>query len=160
MTTPRRSRTVQASRLINAPVRRVFAALADREALETWLPPRDMVGRFEWFDPTPGGSNRLVLTYTDPSAFPGKSTANSDVVDGRFLDIVVDDRVVQAVDFDAEDPAFSGTMTMTMTWSVHEEAGSTRVEIIARDVPDGISADDHAAGLASTLQNLAGFVES
>jgi hypothetical protein len=35
----------------------------------------------------------------------------------------------------------------------------TRVDIIADDVPDGISADDHAAGLASSLENLARYVE-
>lgn len=34
------------------------------------------------------------------------------------------------------------------------EAG-TLVEITAADVPDGISADDHTAGLTSSLENLA-----
>jgi hypothetical protein len=32
-----------------------------------------------------------------------------------------------------------------------------RVEITATDVPDGISEGDHAAGLASSLENLARF---
>ena len=49
---------------------------------------------------------------------------------------------------------------MTMTWTVQADAGGTRVEIVADDVPDGISAEDHAAGLASSLQNLGRFVES
>ena len=35
----------------------------------------------------------------------------------------------------------------------------TRVDIVAEDVPDGISAEDHAAGLASSLTNLAAHVE-
>jgi hypothetical protein len=35
-----------------------------------------------------------------------------------------------------------------------------RVEITADDVPDGISADDHAAGLTSSLDNLASYVGS
>lgn len=43
----------------------MFDALVDRDALETWLPPGAMSGRFELFDPTPGGSYRLVLTYTE-----------------------------------------------------------------------------------------------
>jgi hypothetical protein len=34
-----------------------------------------------------------------------------------------------------------------------------RVEIRADDVPDGISAEDHAAGLASSLANLAAYLE-
>ena len=49
---------------------------------------------------------------------------------------------------------------MTMTWAVQAVGGGTRVEITADDVPDGISADDHAAGLSSSLDNLARYVES
>ena len=48
---------------------------------------------------------------------------------------------------------------MTMTWTVSEEVSGTRVEIVAEDVPDGISAKDHAVGLAASLENLARFVE-
>jgi uncharacterized protein YndB with AHSA1/START domain len=149
-------RTDRASRLVNAPVARVFDALVDRDALETWLPPGGMSARFERFDPTPGGSYRLVLTYADPTSSPGKASADSDIVETRYVDIVPNDRVVQAVDFVSEDPAFAGTMTMT--WTVRTVDGGTRVEITADDVPDGISADDHAAGLASSLDNLARYV--
>ena len=150
-------RTDRAFRVIHAPVGRVFDALVDREALETWLPPSGMSGRFERFDPTAGGSYRLVLTYLNPATSRGKSSADSDIVEVRYLDIVPNDRVVQAVDFVAHAPEFTGTMTMT--WRVQEAAGRTRVEIIAEGVPDGISAEDHAVGLASSLDNLATFVE-
>lgn len=150
-------RTDTASRVISAPPQRVFAALIDRDALEAWLPPGGMTGRFERFDPRPGGSYRLVLTYLEPDASSGKATADSDVVDVRYLDIVPGERVVQAVDFVSDDPAFSGTMTMT--WAVTEASGGTRVDITAKDVPDGISAEDHAAGLASSLSNLARYLE-
>ena len=142
---------------MDAPVDHVFEALVDRDALETWLPPGGMTARFEQFDPTPGGSYRLVLTYADPAASEGKSSADSDIVEVRYLDIVPGDRVVQAVDFVADDPKFAGTMTMT--WTVSEEVSGTRVEIVAEDVPDGISAEDHAVGLAASLENLARFVE-
>lgn len=49
--------------------------------------------------------------------------------------------------------------TMTMTWEVTAIGAGTRVDIRADDVPDGISADDHAAGLASSLTNLAAHLE-
>ena len=137
---------------------RVFDALVDRDALETRLPPGSMTGRFDNFDPTPGGSYRLVLTYLDAATLPGKSSADSDIVDVRFVDIVANERVVQAVDFVADGSEFAGTMTMT--WTVHEDSGGTLVEIVADDVPDGISAADHAAGLVSSLDNLARFLES
>lgn len=151
-------RTDRASRVVAAPVARVFDALVDRDALLAWLPPRGMTARFERFDPRPGGSYRLVLTYADRTGARGKSSGDSDVVEARYVDIVPDVRVVQAVDFVSDDPAFAGTMTMT--WAVAEVEGGTRVDITADDVPDGISADDHATGLASSLENLAAYVES
>jgi uncharacterized protein YndB with AHSA1/START domain len=151
-------RTDTATRVIDAPVAQVFNALVDRDALTTWLPPSGMSARFERFDPTPGGSYRLVLTYADPSDAKGKTSAGSDIVEARYVDIVPDDRVVQTVDFVSDDPAFGGTMTMT--WTVRAENGGSRVEITADDVPDGISAEDHTAGLNSSLDNLADYVTS
>jgi hypothetical protein len=63
-----------------------------------------MTGRFERFDARPGGSYRLVLTYSDASGAPGKATAESDIVEARFVDIVPGERVVQAVDFVSTTP--------------------------------------------------------
>ena len=103
-----------------------------------------MSGRFEHFDARPGGSYRLVLTYADASTGAGKATADSDITDARFVDIVPGVRVVQAVDFVADDPDFAGTMTMT--WEVSATDEGTRVDIRADDVPAGISAEDHAVG--------------
>ena len=146
-------RTDRASLLVHAPVERVYAALVEEAALAEWLPPAGLVGRFEQFDPRPGGSYRLVLTYLDPSAASGKTTTDSDVVDVRFVDLVEGERVVQAVDFVADDAALAGTMTMT--WSTTPADGGTLVEIVATSVPDGIAATDHAEGLTSSLVNLA-----
>lgn len=126
--------------------------MVSSDALEAWLPPDGMSARFERFDPRPGGSYRLVLTYDDASTAAGKATADTDVVEARFIELVPNDRVVQAVDFASDEAAFSGTMTMT--WTVRAVDGGTRVDITAADVPDGISAADHAAGLESSLSNL------
>ena len=99
----------------------------------------------------------MVLTYADASASPGKATAATDIVESRFIDLVPGVRVVQAVDFVSDDPTYAGTMTMT--WEVTEVDGGTRVDIIADNVPDGITANDHAAGLDSSLANLAEYLE-
>ncbi|HEY7043788.1 MAG TPA: SRPBCC domain-containing protein [Nocardioidaceae bacterium] len=151
-------RTDRATRVIAAPLDRVFDALVDHDALLAWLPPRGMTARFERFDPRPGGSYRLVLTYTDTADSRPKSSPDSDIVEARYVDIVANVRVVQAVDFMSGDPQFAGTMTMT--WAVAAVDGGTRVDITADDVPDGISADDHASGLTSSLENLATYIES
>lgn len=152
------SRTDRASRVITAPIDRVFDALVDRDALLAWLPPAGMTAKFERFDPRPAGSYRLVLTYADSAEAPGKSSADSDIVDARYVEIVPNVHVIQAVDFVSDDPAFAGTMTMT--WAVESMDGGTRVDVVADHVPDGISADDHAAGLASSLENLATYAET
>lgn len=151
------ARTDTASRVIAADPTGVYAALVDPDALTAWLPPDGMSGRFEHFDARPGGSYRMVLTYADASAAQAKSTVDSDVVDGRFVDIVPGVRVVQAVDFVSDDPAYAGTMTMT--WEIAEVDDGARVDIRADGVPAGISAEDHAAGLASSLANLARYLE-
>jgi uncharacterized protein YndB with AHSA1/START domain len=151
------ARTDTVSRVIAAPLDRVYAALVDPEALTSWLPPDGMSGRFERFDAVPGGSYRLVLTYADASTARGKSTADSDVVEAQFVDIVPGVRVVQAVTFVSDDPAQAGTMTMT--WEVTAVEHGTRVEFRAENVPAGISAADHAAGMNSSLANLAEHLE-
>jgi uncharacterized protein YndB with AHSA1/START domain len=151
-------RTDHASLRVDAPVTRVFDALVDQDDLVAWLPPEGMTGTFERFDPRPGGSYRLILAYDDQTDARGKSTARSDIVEVRYVDIVPNVRVVQAVDFVADDPAFAGTMTMT--WDLQPRDDGTLVEITAADVPAGISAEDHATGLASSLENLARHLRS
>ncbi len=41
------------------------AVTFDLKTFAVWLPPQGMTARFERFDPRPGGSYRLVLTYLD-----------------------------------------------------------------------------------------------
>lgn len=145
-----------ASCVIAVPPRKVYDALVDPDALATWLPPSGMTGKLERFDPRPGGSYRMVLTYVEVPASGGKTTADTDIVEVRFVDLIRGARVVQAVDFVSDDPAYAGTMTMT--WEVAAVDGGSRVDITADGVPDGISAEDHAAGLRSSLENLARFL--
>ena len=152
------ARTDRASRLIKASPSRLYAALVDADARTEWLPPPGMTGRFERFEPRVGGSYRMILTYKDATSAPGKSSADSDVVEARFTELVPDRRVAEAVDFESDDPAFAGTMTMI--WDLAEAAGGTKVTITALNVPSGISEADHREGLNGSLDNLAAFVAS
>lgn len=45
-----------------------------------------------------------------------------------------------------------------MTWTFEPVTG-TFVSVPCENVPDGIRAEDHEAGLSSTLRNLGAFVE-
>jgi uncharacterized protein YndB with AHSA1/START domain len=146
-----------AQRVIAAPLEQVFAAFVDPVELMAWLPPSGMRGQIERFDARPGGPYRMVLTYLDGSDAPGKSSAETDIVEGRFLEIVPGVRVVQAVDFVSDAPAFAGTMTMT--WAVAASNDGALVTFTAEDVPEGISADAHIEGMTSSLLNLAAHLE-
>jgi Activator of Hsp90 ATPase homolog 1-like protein len=47
---------------------------------------------------------------------------------------------------------------MSMTWAIEPVETGTRVEFRAEDAPPGISAEDHVAGLESSLRNLADYL--
>ena len=151
------SRTDIASRIIRATPRAIYDAFVNPEAQAVWLPPTGMTGQFDLFEPRPGGRYRLTLHYADPVANPGKTGKGSDVVEGRFVELVAGERIVQTADFDSPDPAVAGTMTIT--WLFRAVSGGTEVILAASDVPPGISAEDHRVGLTSSLANLAAFVE-
>ena len=130
----------------------------DPKSLVAWLPPKGMIARVDVFEPRQGGTYRIVLMHdeADRSA-PGKTSEHSDVVRGRFLELVPNKRIVQSVTFESEDPAFAGEMQMT--WTLTEVPGGTDVAIRGENVPAGIRPEDHEQGFRSTLENLAAFIE-
>lgn len=143
-----------AGRVVAASPQEVYAAFTDPAAWLSWLPPTGMTARIEHFDLRVGGRYRLVLTYDRPDPEQrGKTSADSDVVEGRFVELVPGERVVQEVDFSSDDPSYAGTMRMT--WSVATHPDGTEVRFRAEDVPTGISPEDHRAGLRASLANLA-----
>jgi uncharacterized protein YndB with AHSA1/START domain len=155
---PNTQRIDAASRVIKASRQAIYRAFLNPDALVKWLPPEGMTGRLYEFDPRDGGSYRMALIYEErgPSV-RGKTSEDTDVVEGRFLELVPDERVVQVVKFRSDDPAFAGEMRMT--WSLSSTPDGTMVTITCENVPEGIRPEDHDAGLRSTLDNLAQFVE-
>ena len=153
-----KKRTNSASRVINATPEAIYRAFVDPAALAVWLPPSGMTAQIREFEPREGGAYKIVLTYDEQNqAAQGKTSEHEDIAAGRFVKLVPDKLMVQSVEFDSDDPAFAGTMTMT--WTLSPTGDSTEVRIVAEDVPEGITPEDHAAGMNSTLKNLAAFVE-
>ena len=149
-------RTDRAERLIAAPAARLFSCWTDPALLIHWLPPRDMSGRVDHFDPRPGGAFRLLLRYEDPE-IAGKSGGGEDVVAAEFVALDPPRHLAFVSRFDSDDPQMQGVMRMD--WHFDPEAAGTRVRITATHVPPGISAEDHADALASSLAQLAALVE-
>jgi uncharacterized protein YndB with AHSA1/START domain len=151
-------RTHKGSRLIKASPHAIYSAFMTPEAVAAWRPPEGMRARFELFEPREGGAFQMVLEYEGTAhELPGKSSAHEDIVHGRFGELVPDRRIVEHVDFESDDPAFAGTMTVTTTLTPVD--GGTEVTITCDDVPEGIGESDHQAGIASSLENLAKYVE-
>jgi uncharacterized protein YndB with AHSA1/START domain len=150
-------RTDSAYRIIVASPARLYAAFIDPMALAAWLPPKGMTGRIEAFDPRPGGAYRMALAYDDKGSGRGKSEADTDRIEGEFVGLEPDMRIVQRAAFESDDPSLEGVMTIT--WRFDPVPQGTRVTVTCADVPVGIRKKDHLAGLRSTLANLAAFAE-
>ncbi|MCH8533415.1 MAG: SRPBCC domain-containing protein [Saccharospirillum sp.] len=147
-----------ASRLISASPQTVYRAFAEPGAMERWLPPDDMTGKMLNFDFREGGSYRMLLTYAAPQQGQGKTSEDSDEVEVHLTKLEDGRKIEQEVTFESEDPSFSGVMRMI--WTFQSQDDGTHVTIRAENVPEGIRPEDHDAGLNSTLEKLARFVEA
>jgi uncharacterized protein YndB with AHSA1/START domain len=153
-----RTRTHSAAKIIKAPAQVIYRAVLDPNAVAVWRPPRGMTARIEKFEPRQGGLYRMAFVYTEPSPeVRGKSSAHADVFDGQFVELVPNERIVERVEFESDDPAFNGPMTITTTLT--PVPGGTEVRFTCENVPTGIRPEQHERGMASTLENLAAFTE-
>jgi len=154
---PSPKRTDRASRIIHAAASTIYQAFLTAAAIAAWRPPAGMECVVYSFDGREGGEYRMAFRYKGPQQGKGKTTEDADVFTGRFVELVRDERIVEEVDFESDDPAFGGTMTMTTL--LKPVPGGTEVTFVASDVPAGISAEDHQQGMLSSLENLARYTE-
>lgn len=144
------------SRVMNASRSAVYHAFLDPRAIATWLPPGSMTGVVHELDAREGGTFRMSLIYPPGEAGHGKTSADTDTFAARFVTLTPDECIVWAVDFESDDPAFAGEMTVRTTL---EPAGTgTRVTMLCENIPSGIRPEDNEAGCRSTLEKLAAFV--
>lgn len=149
--------TTRVSRRIHAPRERVYRALLDAEAVRTWMVPTGMRSEVHAFEPWEGGAIRISLTYDAPTG-TGKTTSHTDAYHGRFVKLVPNEQVVETVEFETDDPAMRGEMTITVTLA--DAAGGTLVVAVHEGVPPGVSAADNQAGWRDALGKLAALVEA
>ena len=151
-------RTDTGSRIIRATPQALYQAHVNPQALAQWRAPAGMRVEIYNFEPRVGGGYRMALVYeSDDPAVRGKTSEKADVFAGTFVELVPGKRIVERVAFESDDPAFAGAMTITTTFRPMGE--DTEVTMACSEVPAGISAEDHAAGIASSLANLAAYAE-
>ncbi|HEX9133713.1 MAG TPA: SRPBCC domain-containing protein, partial [Ktedonobacteraceae bacterium] len=110
------------------------------------------------FDYRVGGGDQMSLYYpSTEKTFRGKTSEREDRYTARFVELTPPRKIVEAITFDAVDPAFSGEMIMVVTFEAEE--GGTTVSILFKDIPPGIRPEDNEAGTRSTLEKLARYVE-
>src|SRR5918997_357273 len=120
------------TRHINAPRAKVYGALLNARAVATWKVPDGMTCQVHEFDAREGGAFRISLTYDEPTG-TGKTTAHTDTYHGRFATLVPNERVVEVVEFETDDPGMQGEMTITI--SLTDADGGTEITAVHDNLP-------------------------
>jgi uncharacterized protein YndB with AHSA1/START domain len=141
---------------INAPRERVYDALLDPAAVARWKFPAGMTCEVHEFDAREGGAIRVSLTYDAPDR-PGKTHGGTDTYRGRFVTLVPGELVVEADEFETDDPALRGEMLITIRLS--DAPAGTELDAVHDGLPDSVSPADNEAGWREALTRLAGLVE-
>jgi uncharacterized protein YndB with AHSA1/START domain len=158
MTDAHAAASTRTSRVIKAPRDALYRAFTDPAALAVWLAPGEMTGQVHAFDARVGGGYRMSLFYpSSEQVYRGKTSEREDRFTARFVELTPPTRIVQAISFDSVDPAFSGEMTMVVTFE--DRDGGTEVTILFEHIPPGIRPEDNEAGTRSSLEKLARYVE-
>lgn len=147
---------MQISHYIEAPRSVVYRALLDPAAIAVWKVPTDMTCRVHAFDAREGGTFRVSLTYQDATQ-RGKSAEHTDTYHGHFARLVTDECVVEVGEFETNDPAMRGQMTITTT--LVDKDGGTGITMHYEGLPPGVSIADNEIGTRMALQRLAALVE-
>jgi uncharacterized protein YndB with AHSA1/START domain len=149
--------STQIRRHINAPRASVYRALIDARAVESWMVPTGMTSHVHTFDGREGGAFRISLTYDSPTG-TGKTSAHTDTYHGHFVKLVPNEQVVQVVEFETENPAMRGEMTITI--SLTDADGGTDLLAVHDQLPPGVAAADNELGWNLSLAKLAALVEA
>ena len=148
---------MQVSRIIKAPRAKLYAACLDPDMLARWRAPDRMSGVVHSFDARVGGSYRMSLIYKSAKRGTGKTSSDTDSFTGRFIELVPDEKIVESIAFESDDPAYAGTMTLTT--SFEDVPGGTNVILRFDGLPPGIRPEDNETGSRQSLAKLAALVE-
>ena len=151
-------RSTQVSEIVKAPREAVYQAFLDPDAVAAWLAPDGMSAHVDILEPRAGGRFKMSLTYLDQQNRPrGKTSEDTDTSEGTFVELIPNERIVQVVEFESDQPDFAGEMRLT--WTLADADGGTEVTVLCEDIPKGIRLEDNALGSQQSLRKLAAFVE-
>ena len=152
------SRATRVQRHVRAPRAAVYRLLLDPAAIVRWRVPDGMTAVVHVFEAREGGAVRVSLSYDD-STTSGKSEAHTDTYRGRFIRLVPNELVVEADEFETDDPALRGEMISTITLADAQDGG-TEVVGLHENLPAGVSREDNETGWRMALEKLAVLAEA
>ena len=149
-------RSTRLRRRIAAPRARVYQLLLDSTALSRWKVPDGMDLEVHEWEPREGGRIRISLTYHDATV-AGKSDVHTDTYHGQFVRLVPNELIVERDEFETDDPAFRGAMTMSFV--LEDADGATELVATHDGVPVGVRLADNETGWRMALEKLAALAE-
>lgn len=136
----------------------VYQAFTDPEAIAVWLAPGEMTGKIYSYDLKVGGGYQMSLFYPQSeNESSGKTAEREDRFTARFVELMPPHKIVQAINFESDNAAYVGEMTMEVTFE-REDSG-TRVVIVFKNIPSGIRPEDNEAGTQMSLEKLKHYTE-
>ena len=131
----------------------VYHAFANAGALQQWQAPVGMTAKVHRFDWREGGGYEMSLYYRDTaSRLHGKTAATEDRYSASILELQPFRKIVLAIQFITDDPAFAGKMIVEIT--LDQQENGTFVTYFFKDIPPGIRPADNEEGTIATLENL------
>ncbi|HWB25394.1 MAG TPA: SRPBCC domain-containing protein [Chitinophagaceae bacterium] len=145
------------TRIIHAPLQKVYDAFTNPAALALWFAPGEMTAKVHNFNLQVGGGYEMSLFYPQSeSENRGKTSDKEDRYTARFLELIPNKKIVEAIHFHSGDAALRGEMIMEILFEAIEE--STKVTISFSNTPPGINPADNEKGTELTLEKLALYV--
>ena len=101
-----------------------------------------------------GDQGFMLTARTDT----GKTTSQTDTFHGRFVTLVPDVKVVEAVEFETDDPTLKGEMTIT--YMLADSNDGTDLVGVHEHLPPGVPPADNELGWRMSIDKLAKLVET
>ena len=152
------ARSTRVHRHVDAPRAVVYRLLLDPAALARWRVPDGMTAEVHELDAREGGAVRVSLTYAEATG-TGKTAEHTDTYHGRFVRLVPDELVVEAHEFETDDPTLRGEMVSTIALA-DAPGGGTDVVGVHENLPPGVRAEDNETGWRMALAKLAALAEA
>ena len=134
--------TLVITRVIRAPVERVYKAFLNPDAMCKWLPPHGFTGKVTESDVREGGHYKMTFTNF--------STGNSHSFGGKYVELSPNKKIRYTDAFD--DPNLPGTMETTIEFETF--SAGTKVRITQKNIPSQIPVEFATMGWQESLELL------